>query len=265
MVQWGCPPDLLDNVQVVVSELVTNAVLHGGGALSVALTLLADAVRVEVGDRSGLLPAESGYGRGATTGRGLALVASMSRDWDFEPQESGKLVWAEVSLGSVTIEAAARPPPRMAAVVADGVPIVWKRVPVGIYQALQEQNDAVQREVDLLLIGLSDGIDSPVPDTLLQLCLDLRERFGRPTSAYRSVVAAAASRGDELVDLEMRMPAGSTDVGLALVELFEQIEAFAAGGHLLVHEPTAEVRRLRRWFVDELLIQMGGGGASPYA
>jgi len=263
--EWGCGSPLVDSVQVVVSELVTNAVLHAGGALSVAYVLSDDAVRVEVGDRSPLLPARSGYGEGASTGRGLGLVASIARRWDVEPQEAGKLVWAEVPL--VAGSAVATDPPPAAVVPTEpgaGVLVCWMRVPVDLYQALQEQNDAVQREVDLLLIGGDDGLNSPVPPELLRLCQQLRTRFGRSTSAYRANVAAAARQRQATVDLEAHMPAGSTEAARAYVELFERIEAFARDGHLLVQPSTPEVAGIRRWFAEEMAAQLNGAVPTPF-
>lgn len=259
LAEWDCSPELIDDVQVVVSELVTNAILHGGGAVLMVLVLQPEAVRVEVGDRSPLRPARSGYGVGASTGRGLGLVAAIARDWGVEPHDDGKLVWAEVPVAP-TIADAVGPKPIIPAPLAGGDDMVvcWTGVPVRGYQALQEQNDAVERDVDLLLIGRADGLDSPVPDALLHLCRQLRTRFGRPTSAYRSAVAAAAQRGDERVDLESAMPAGSAAAGRDFVEMFERVEAFAQGGHLLVKPPAPEVRGLRRWFVEEMVAQLAG-------
>lgn len=73
MHQWLCPEDQVDRVELVVSELVTNALLHAGTPRRVALAPLVEgAVRVAVDDAG----PEPGKERadGDDYGRGLALV-----------------------------------------------------------------------------------------------------------------------------------------------------------------------------------------------
>jgi DNA-binding NarL/FixJ family response regulator len=94
--QWDCG-DLLDAVNVLVSELVTNAVVHADSEAEVAVVLTDAVLRVEVGDR----------GRGTiqprqaadldTSGRGMALVEIMSSGWGVDPRPGGgKVVWFEI-------------------------------------------------------------------------------------------------------------------------------------------------------------------------
>ena len=89
--------DLTDTVTLLVSELVTNAVLHAGSDVEVMVQLTATAVRIEVTDAS----AEAVSPRAATdeedSGRGLALVGSLARRWGVRPAPGGgKTVWFEV-------------------------------------------------------------------------------------------------------------------------------------------------------------------------
>ena len=84
--------------QLLLGELVTNAVLHAGGsAFSVRVAELPDgAVRLEVRDGSVRPPRVRDYGSSATTGRGVALVAQLSRGWGVVPDSAGKVVWCEI-------------------------------------------------------------------------------------------------------------------------------------------------------------------------
>jgi DNA-binding NarL/FixJ family response regulator len=94
--QWHCE-DLLDDVQLLVSELVTNAVVHAGSDVEVAVRLLSDSVRIEVVDRApvaALKPSEPGDDD--ESGRGLLLVETLASAWGVEPMEHGKSVWFEV-------------------------------------------------------------------------------------------------------------------------------------------------------------------------
>ncbi|HLJ08080.1 MAG TPA: response regulator, partial [Acidimicrobiia bacterium] len=95
---WGDDEgDLTDTVTLLVSELVTNAVVHAGSDVEVIVRLTSTAARVEVTDAStnGVAP------RDATSeedsGRGLALVGNLARRWGVRAAPGGgKTVWFEV-------------------------------------------------------------------------------------------------------------------------------------------------------------------------
>lgn len=89
--------DLTDTVTLLVSELVTNAVIHAGSDVEVLVRLTSGAARIEVTDAS----AESVSPRDAAadedSGRGLALVGTLARRWGVRPAPGGgKTVWFEV-------------------------------------------------------------------------------------------------------------------------------------------------------------------------
>ncbi len=84
---------LEDAVLLLVSELVTNALLHARTAISVACTITRAELLVEVTDGSGVLPQRRHYATTATTGRGLALVEATAQDWGVERRDDGKVVW----------------------------------------------------------------------------------------------------------------------------------------------------------------------------
>lgn len=88
--------DLDYDASVVLSELVTNAVLHA--RTQIELKVSHDQVlRLEVCDSSDTLPSPRGHGATNSTGRGLHLVAALASSWGYEPSQSGKMVWAEFS------------------------------------------------------------------------------------------------------------------------------------------------------------------------
>ncbi|PAZ13643.1 PAS sensor protein [Streptomyces sp. SA15] len=89
--------DVADEVLLVVSELVTNALVHTQGPVSVDLTLRGDRVRVCVIDSSPRAPAKPVIVDWESTGgRGLLLVEAMSEAFGSMPVAGGKQVWSEI-------------------------------------------------------------------------------------------------------------------------------------------------------------------------
>ena len=86
-----------DDLELMVTELVTNAVLHGRSAPEVALFLLPRAIRVEVADESPAMPRLHRAELDDESGRGIALVDQLSSRWGAEPSPGGgKTVWFEI-------------------------------------------------------------------------------------------------------------------------------------------------------------------------
>ncbi|MEU1875674.1 SpoIIE family protein phosphatase [Streptosporangium sp. NPDC020072] len=88
---------IVDNVELMVSELVANAVEHGSG--SVGLRMLRGPTLVcEVSDRSTVLPSMRDAGSDDDTGRGLHLVNWLAHRWGSRTTAKGKVVWVEQRL-----------------------------------------------------------------------------------------------------------------------------------------------------------------------
>lgn len=82
---------------LLVSELVTNALLHGRPPLELRLTAGADRVRVEVYDAAGdQMPALRFPPPDSPHGRGMEIVAALSDRWGSASSPVGKVVWFEV-------------------------------------------------------------------------------------------------------------------------------------------------------------------------
>ncbi|HEY6533378.1 MAG TPA: ATP-binding protein [Acidimicrobiales bacterium] len=83
-------------VPLVVSELVTNAVLHAGSSAQVEVRVANECVRIEVHDSTNDLPTVREPGPYTVTGRGLMLVDALSDRWGASPTAMGKVVWFEI-------------------------------------------------------------------------------------------------------------------------------------------------------------------------
>ncbi|MFF0780094.1 SpoIIE family protein phosphatase [Streptomyces sp. NPDC003720] len=94
---WGVSPDTLDAALLVVSELVTNALVHTGGPVRLDLSLVNHRLRLAVADTSPRSPVQpTSIGWEATGGRGILLVEAVSAAWGTVPVSGGKQVWADL-------------------------------------------------------------------------------------------------------------------------------------------------------------------------
>lgn len=93
--RWGAS-NLEDTVCLLVSEVVTNSVVHGGTSVRLTLRRDGDGLRVEVRDGSDSMPLMKRYSDTATTGRGLRILDALASAWGSVAEGSGKLVWFEV-------------------------------------------------------------------------------------------------------------------------------------------------------------------------
>jgi serine/threonine-protein kinase RsbW len=93
------PDAKLDDVVLAASEVVTNAVLHGDGMVTFAVSGQPGVVRVEVTDDGGAVPRpRSDRTEGDEGGRGLLIVDAVATRWGVSPRRPGpgKTVWFEM-------------------------------------------------------------------------------------------------------------------------------------------------------------------------
>ncbi|WP_043476916.1 SpoIIE family protein phosphatase [Streptomyces collinus] len=94
---WGVERDTLDAALLIVSELVTNALVHTGGQVRLDLSLVNHRLRLAVADGSPRSPVKpTSIGWEATGGRGILLVEAVSATWGTVPVSGGKQVWADL-------------------------------------------------------------------------------------------------------------------------------------------------------------------------
>jgi serine phosphatase RsbU (regulator of sigma subunit)/anti-sigma regulatory factor (Ser/Thr protein kinase) len=95
---WRVPELKREDIVLVVSELVTNAILHGESAQQLRLRRTSRRVVVEVFDNGRRMPHTRSPDPDAETGRGLHLVTRLADRWGARPVHGGKAVWCEFDI-----------------------------------------------------------------------------------------------------------------------------------------------------------------------
>jgi anti-sigma regulatory factor (Ser/Thr protein kinase) len=92
----GVEGETKDFALLVVSELVTNAILYGREPIEFRAALTDDIIRIEVsdGEKKSRGAAANYADPRSTSGRGLAVVEAVSRDWGVRRGDAGKTIWA---------------------------------------------------------------------------------------------------------------------------------------------------------------------------
>jgi anti-sigma regulatory factor (Ser/Thr protein kinase) len=98
LAERGVEDTVRDDAQLVVSELLTNALMHGEGELVLRASITASAVRVAVTDSGDALPEVLPLDPTRIGGLGLIVVGRVSSEWGVSPFPGGKTVWAALAL-----------------------------------------------------------------------------------------------------------------------------------------------------------------------
>lgn len=271
--------DLLDAAELVVSELVTNALLHTASAIDVSARVDADGLLLEVFDESASLPAERGHDVLAGTGRGLALVHELTAGWGARRTSSGKVVWARVGASDtpapVDEELVEGRDSSVADHDADGsaVSVVLRNVPLLMHLAWHEHAETVLREYLLARLEHDEAAalaEHAVASSAMALLHDQvpipdlpggAARLGDVTELLTAVVEPAASLAEGL----LRLPHDEV-VGFATLDaVMDAALVLADADELLAAPIQPELRELRRWLCGQVETQSAGGEPVPWA
>ncbi|MCC9311935.1 ATP-binding protein [Kitasatospora sp. RB6PN24] len=102
---WDVPLSraALADVKLCASEVITNALLHGGGECSVRVQWTGTHLKIDVTDLSLRPPQPAAQNTEALGGRGLTLVEEFSHSWGWEPHGAGKKVFFLVAADAALI------------------------------------------------------------------------------------------------------------------------------------------------------------------
>ncbi|HZT66318.1 MAG TPA: response regulator [Acidimicrobiales bacterium] len=93
--RWRCIGST-DDASIVVSELVTNALVHAASGCQLRARRAGELLRIEVSDRGRGTPDPKSADDQAESGRGLLIVSALCVAWGVETYPDGKIVWAEL-------------------------------------------------------------------------------------------------------------------------------------------------------------------------
>jgi anti-sigma regulatory factor (Ser/Thr protein kinase) len=256
--------DLLECAELGVSELVTNALLHATGPISVRVRGTREHPRIEVRDGSPeppVMPTTEPLDEDdllLTFGRGLGIVARCSDAWGVDLEEDGKTVWfapaqhpgRDPAPGTVTGTAT----PAGAPAAVDEIRIDILGVPLRSYVEFQRHYRELRREVRLL--ALAHESDYP-------LAKDLSDLFGSLERDLRDGIGAdqiqqAMGSGADRVDLAVAMPRPAAATIGRFIELLDLADAFCREERLLSLARPADQRQFQRWFLGEFIRQERG-------
>jgi PAS domain S-box-containing protein len=275
--------DLEDAATLLVSELVTNALLHAGTTIDVVAGLEQEGLLVEVADGSLHLPVPRRYATTSGTGRGLRMLEQLVDDWGVRRHNDGKTVWFLLSDGDRGLEGEAA----LLGFDAEGfdldafeddgfddaepvptVQVELLNLPLLLHAAWQEHAGALLRE--LLLSTLADEADvepiqmhAEATDALAilgehvpeaQVDLDRHELMRGATEPHVS-----------LERLSVPVPTASVTSFATLESAITAALELAGRGLTLTPPTQPELQLFRSWLCRQVLTQAEGSPAVPWS
>ncbi len=252
------PVELREDAELLVSELVSNAILHAGTPVDVEVSIeTPDSVLVTVGDGSRRIPSRRHYGSAAATGRGLRLLERMADEWGVTPRVNGKTVWFRLS--SPKEDRESRPAPGgdvRRHSVPGAVAVELRNVPLHLHARWQQQAEALVREHLLHFADEDDAITQ----------LEQHAECSEAIALLEAAVAACSTGwepsfdGDEAWCDRVAMSVTHESVGhFATLDRTLAAALAEADNEQLLSAPTdLDARRFRRWICEQVADQARG-------
>ncbi|MDQ1538242.1 MAG: hypothetical protein QOE58_2635 [Actinomycetota bacterium] len=256
---------LADDAKLVLSELVTNAILHGGGCTGVDILSIGDGLRIEVRDESRIPPIFGRPSDETLTGRGLRLVARLAERWGTSIEAEGKVVWAEIT---------SRSKPGPADLTEEELLAMWDgerdlagareprfhvvlgEVPTDLLLAAKSHVENVARELTLASAGARAGLTTEVSPHLASLVSAVVDRFAEARLAIKRQALDASRRGQTTTRLVLDLPASAADAAEDYLRALDEVDAYCRARRLLTLETPPQHHLFRHWYIGELVTQL---------
>jgi anti-sigma regulatory factor (Ser/Thr protein kinase) len=257
-----------DDAALVVAELVGNAVLHGVPPIAVRVHVTGEVVHLAVRDAGGYKPLPVPAGSAAMTGRGLALVAALSREWGVDSDPAGgKVVWADVD-GHPPRPPGGRAEPDLDALLAapgdverpdasELVRVDAGELPTELLLAVKRQIDDIVRELTLA----AGPAAAPLPPPLARLVTAVTVDFADARRQIKEQALQAAARGEPTTRLVLSLPRSAAEAGERYLAALEDADRHARAAQLLTLETPGHHRALRRRYITAVIDALRRGTA----
>jgi GAF domain-containing protein len=255
--------EVVEAAELVMTELLTNALLHGSAPVRLAVRVTPDGstARLEVRDGSRALPVRPRPSSDAMTGRGLALVDALSSGWGVLPDADGKVVWAELTAESVVVAEPGDVDLELLLAAFDDddelgstrYTVSLGDVPTELLLAAKAHVDNLVRELTLAASGARSGITAAVPTALADLVHEVVTQFAEARHAIKRQALAAADAGEERTTLRLTLPAEAADAGERYLAALAEADAYGRASRLLTLAAPPQHAAFRRWYVTSLV------------
>lgn len=260
--------DLLETAELLVSEIVTNALVHAGTPIGVSFSFVGDGLRVEVTDGSPHAPTPRAYGPNAGTGRGLMLLEEMVEEWGVEPEDRGKTVWFQIDSGRdggfPTPD-----PSTVPRVDVDTVEVELRDVPLLLHEAWRQHAESLLREY---LLATLDDIDAAEEAILVHAQASdaialLSEHIPDSGAADDPDQVMVTATEPHVSSPRVTIPVPRKSVGhfATLESAILTALQLADDGMFLTPPTQPELQSLRAWLCDQVLSQSEGRPPTPWA
>ena len=251
----------LDDGELALSELVTNAVLHGRSPIVLRLARTEHCVRVEVGDGSPVSPSFSMLDPTAVTGRGLMLISAASDRWGVEPDPDGKRVWFELISGEQADDLEADVDALLAAwgddlaedPALEQVRVVITDLDTALIAAAEAHVEGLLREL-CLLAGDADLPEDV--DRVVRNVLQAAAGMDALRADLKHQLAVAVSAGQPKVDLMLTVQRDDAELVRDFAHAVDEADRLSRAGGLLTTPARPELSAARQSYLRRLLSQL---------
>ena len=270
----------LDDSELAISEVVTNATLHAHTDIEVLIEVFSEAVCVEVRDFDDTLPVQRDYGDEATTGRGIALLAALTEHCGVRSLgAAGKVIWFCVGSGGhrapdddgFTTSGAEGEAPE-GPVSGDMRDVVLAAMPATLWLSAREHHDAMIRELGYYLasnpgpdldIAAADKARSTISATLASV-LEQATAAGATRPVLPEGVPGRLPWVPEHLDLSLTVPADGSWMFAAMQDVLDFAEILAVDGQMLLRPGLPEIVAVRDWACEQVIAQLAGIPPTPW-
>lgn len=273
----GCE-DFVDTAELLVSEIVTNALVHAGTSVEVAFSFVDGGLRVEVTDGSPHAPTPRGYGPQAGTGRGLMLLEELVDEWGVLTRGHGKTVWFVIASHSVEEDPLAEP--ASAHEPGGAVAAAWSGsgeaqlqvdlvdVPLLLHEAWRQHAESLLREY--LLASLDDDADAEAIEVHARAsdAIALLGEHIPPSGVGEDPEEVMVTATEPFVTADrvrLTVPAGSVRNFDTLDRTLEAALELVDRGVFLSPPTQPEVQAFRAWLCGEVSRQQAGEAPTAWS